>query len=300
MKLTARFLILSTLPLSLAGCSQGDTAVNGKEIVVDMAAVQKDLQIVSQARILFGHQSVGRNILAGLESLSAETGIPLRIVEIPGAPSDAAPGIFQSNIGTNGDPNSKCEMFARLLTGPERPHYDLAMMKFCYTDLESDTPLNVTEMIDRYSRLAQHIRDERPDVLLMHATIPLRADPPGRKTFVKRLLGISTFEDRDNALRNAYNDALRERFSGESLFDLAAMESTLPDGSRSYFENDGKPVYTLARAYTQDGGHLSELAQRRAAIAIVQALAAALQSRGAGEETVQSIDLRASPAGEDG
>lgn len=271
--------------LSIAGCGkQGQDAageqanVNVEEISVQNETLVADLRALSEARILFGHQSVGRNILAGLAELSEENGVPLRVLEITGAPPEG-PGLFHSNIGSNGDPDSKCEMFAELLTAFGEPHYDLAMLKFCYVDLGRDTPLEVAAMLDRYSRLVEKIATERPDVRLVHVTVPLRATPRGKKTALKRFLGMSTAEDADNVLRNAFNDALRERYADEPLFDLAAMESTLPDGSRSGFEHDGKMIYTLANGYTYDRGHLNEQARKRAAAVFVAVLADALESR---------------------
>ncbi|MDN5871761.1 MAG: hypothetical protein L0H73_13695 [Nitrococcus sp.] len=285
------WVLVAALVLVLAGCGQheGKSAMreasgNGE----DMESVVENLRTIAKARVLFGHQSVGRNILAGLESLSKEAGVPLRIVEISGAPPNG-PGIFHTNIGQNGNPVSKVEMFQSFLTANGKPQYDIAMMKFCYVDLRQDTPLGVAEMIDQYSRMVNHIRLTRPEVQLVHITMPLVAEPPGKKTAVKRFFGLATVEDANNILRNAYNDALRAKYSGEAIFDLAGVESTLPDGTRSAFKHDGKAIYTLANAYTQDGGHLNEVAQRRAAIAFVQTLASTLEARKEPRERVAEL-----------
>lgn len=243
---------------------------------VDISAVRADMEAVSKSRILLGHKSVGRNILAGLEALAIETGVPLRIETIDGVPLDSGPGLFHSEIGENGDPDGKCEIFSHLLNRPERPAYDLAMMKFCYSDLKRDTPLEVAAMLDRYSRLTNDLKVQRPDVRMVHITLPLRADPPGKKTMLKRFLGSSTDEDANNVLRNAFNAGLRQRFSAEPLFDLAMLESTRPDGSHSAFSDNGQTIYTLASEYTDDGGHLNTLGRRRAAIEFVRVLASAL------------------------
>lgn len=264
-----------TLVGSLAGCSSG----GGQEpVTVDISSVRPHLQTLSQARILLGHQSVGRDVLAGLESLAAEAGVPLRIVEIQsGLPPDDAPGVFHSNIGENGDPDGKCEVFGQLLSRPERPAYDLAMMKFCYVDLAQDTPLSVAKMLERYARVVRDIATLRPDVQLVHISLPLRSDPPGRRTMLKRLLKRPTEEDADNVLRNDFNAKLREQYSGEPFFDLATLQSTLPDGSRSSFTRDGRTVYTLASRYTYDGGHLKPEAQRYVAADFARSLALALE-----------------------
>ncbi|MDN5849699.1 MAG: hypothetical protein L0H63_08690 [Nitrococcus sp.] len=256
----------------------------------DMESIAENMRTIAKARVLFGHHSVGRNILAGLESLSKEAGVPLRIVEISGAPPNG-PGIFHTNIGQNRDPVSKTEMFEWLLTANGKPQYDIAMMKFCYVDLEQDTPLGVAEMIDLYSRMVSKLRVTRPEVQLVHITMPLRAEYPGIKRAVKRFFGLAPGQHANNILRNAFNDALRAKYSGEPIFELAGVESTLPDGTRtrSTFKHDGEVIYTLANDYTEDGGHLNKVAQRIAAIAFVQTLASTLEARKEPRERVAEL-----------
>ena len=263
----------------LAGCAGAEHDVQAP--VVDMTQVKQDLEVLAQARVLLGHQSVGRDVLAGLRSLVSENGADVRVIDIDGTPPDDAPGVFSSHIGQNGDPESKCEMFSQLLTRPERPQYDLAMMKFCYADLREGTPLSADQMVDRYARMVDSIRSMRPDVRLLHVTVPLKADPIGKKAWLKRKLGMSVESDAANVMRNDFNAKLKERFANEPLFDLAAVESTYADGGRSSFDRDGRTVYTLARAYTHDGGHLNPAAQRLAAASFVRTLADVLATPGA-------------------
>jgi lysophospholipase L1-like esterase len=255
----------------LAACSSGQ-----QEPVVDMSAVKADLQVVSRARVLFAHQSVGRNIIEGVQSLARQAEVPLRVQQIDGLPPDDGPGLFHVNAGVNGDPNSKIEAFAGLLNRPERPAYDVALVKFCYEDLERAAK-GRAGLLQRYAARIDALRSTRPDVRLVHASVPLRADPPGWKTTVKRWLGRDTEEDADNIARNAYNAELRARFGDVGFFDVAAVESTLPNGRRSSFSGSGTTVYTLARAYTQDGGHLNDEGRRRAAAALLHTLARTLQ-----------------------
>ncbi len=243
------------------------------------AELKADLETVGSSRILFGHQSVGRNILAGLASLAGECGVSIRIAEITTVPPDSGPGLFHSNIGKNGDPQSKCDAFESLLMRPERPAYDLAVMKFCYVDLGRSTPLDAEAMAACYARLVEVIAKQRPDIRLMHMTMPLRAEWTGWKVRVNRLLGRDIPVDTENAMRNAFNDALRDRYGSELFFDLAALESTRADGSRSSFQFKGRTVYSLAHEYTHDGGHLNPAGQRWVAAAFVRALAKALRER---------------------
>jgi hypothetical protein len=270
--------LIAVAGVAFTGCTPHGGTGAAEKIEIDMGTVTQDLQRISQARILLGHQSVGRNILAGLDQLASDAGIPVRVIEVNGAPPDDAPGLFHSNVGQNRDPDSKCEVFGQLLTGFDQPKYDVAAMKFCYVDLGRDTPTEVGAMLDRYQRLVDDLRTQRPDVQLMHITMPLKSDMPGRKTTVKRMLGMSMPNDADNVLRNAFNDQLRERYAGEPIFDLAAVESTLPNGTRSGFKHDSKLIFTLAAEYTNDGGHLVGASQRLAAAAFVRALAQTLQS----------------------
>jgi lysophospholipase L1-like esterase len=273
--LVRRLIAALVFAVSLSSCSPKIPVVEQKSI--DMGEIKANLEALSKARILMGHQSVGRNVIAGLQELATELSVPLRIVVIDGVPPDLEPGVFHSEIGENGDPEGKCEVFSQLLTRPDRPVYDLAMMKFCYADLRNGTPLSVEQMLERYTRLVESLKTQRPDVRLVHITLPLKAEPPGRTTTVKRFVGMSTEADADNSLRNSFNAGLQERVAGEPLFDLAAVESTRPDGSRAAFVQDGQIKYMLAREYTEDGGHLNQLGRRRAAIEFVRTLAAALR-----------------------
>jgi hypothetical protein len=270
--------LLGGLMISLLGCTaREDQTMSAPVALEDAQAIQNNLRTIASSRILFGHQSVGRDVLAGLQRLAGEHGVELRIEAIDGLPPPEGPGIFHSTIGRNGDPAGKCEAFAHLLTRPERPAYDVAMMKFCYVDLGESTPLSAGQMLDRYSRTVANLREARPDVSLVHVTLPLRADPTGMKTRVKRILGKATWEDADNALRNAFNEGLRARFANEPLFDLAAAQSTHPDGTRSSFSRDGRTIFTLVTDYTSDGGHLNEAGQHRVALALLRELAAVAQ-----------------------
>ncbi len=257
----------------LAACSSGER----EEVKVDAMALKAELQAIGQARILFAHQSVGRDILAGVQALAQEAGVPLHIQQIDGVPP-AGPGLFHAQVGSNGDPDSKVEAYAGLLARTERPAYDVAVLKFCYEDLERGAK-GQTGLLHRYAARMDELKSLRPDVRLVHVSVPLRADPPGWKTTLKRWLGRETWEDADNVRRNHYNDELRSRFGGSHFFDLATIQSTLPDGARSGFTHDGKTVYTLAQPYTHDGGHLNELGRRQAAAAFVHTLALALPGK---------------------
>jgi len=191
---------------------------------VDMSAVQADLKTVAGAgaRILFAHQSVGRNILEGVQALSERADVPIRIEETTGRAPSPGTGLFHLFVGVNGDPSGKIVAFQRVLEDPQRPSYDVAVLKFCYEDFAHDAR-DHDRTLELYAAAVTKLRSVRPDVRLVHVTAPLRSDPPGWKTAVKRVLGRDTEEDADNVLRTAYNAELRSRFAAEPVFDLATL-----------------------------------------------------------------------------
>ena len=46
---------------------------------------------------------------------------------------------------------------------------------------------------------------------------------------------------------------------GDRVFDLAALESTAPDGSRVSGTSQGEPYFALYDGYAADEGHLTPL-----------------------------------------
>lgn len=104
---------------------------------------------------------------------------------------------------------------------------------------------------------------------------------------LNRLLGRLIWGDVSNLKRSAYNEKLRAAYAGEPIFDLAAAESTRPDGSREIFRYQGQEGYALFPAYTTDGGHLSPLGKRVAARALIRVLAEAVKSTGTREAAAQ-------------
>ncbi len=237
------------------------------------------LETLAQTKVYFGHQSVGRNVVQGLEELSKSAQVPLRIHKMDG-PASSTPGLEHGEIGKNGDPLGKIADFSQVLSRPDMAGTQVAVLKFCYLDIAQDAVKDPRALVEAYARAAEAIKAAHPNVRLVHSTAPLRSDPPGWKTAIKRMIGRETWEDADNVLRGAYNDELRRRFAGQPLFDIALAESTLPDGSRSAFVKDGKSVPTLAAVYTNDGGHLNEYGRMYIAGVFAKAVADAARSPG--------------------
>ena len=66
---------------------------------------------------------------------------------------------------------------------------------------------------------------------------------------------------------------MRLEYSADNrLFDIATVESTLPDGSREKYILDGQEYYSLYEGYTDDGGYLNEVGRLRVAQALLNML----------------------------
>ena len=239
--------------------------------------VKSDLEVLAKSRVYFGHQSVGNNLLDGLKSLSATHNVPLRIVEAPAA--DQTPAIVHAIVGRNREPQTKCDAFARFLTEQGTARWDAAILKFCYADMGEGGELNPANVLDAYNAAVRSVRTARPDVLIVHTTMPLQSEGLGKRDAIRKFFGFGTSNDAHNVGRNRYNDLLRKEFAGEPLIDLAWAESTRPDGTRTGFRRDGQFIYEMAREFTIDEGHLSAAGKEWVAREFVRSLADALRPR---------------------
>ncbi len=212
--------------------------------------VASALQTLSGRAIYFGHQSVGFNIVAGLQALISAGGAGPHLVQSSAA-STMTKGVFahQSN-GSNGDPIGKTRAFRATVEGGVGGKVDIAFFKFCYVDFGGGSDVNAV-FADYRSQMAA-LRTAYPSVRFVHVTVPLTTSSSG-----------------DNAVRERFNELLRQAYPSEPLFDLAEAESTRPDGSRELL--NGVPA--LVSSYSSDGGHLNATGADVVARALVLYLA---------------------------
>ena len=238
-------------------------------LAAEWAALQK-------ARVFFGHQSVGKDILGGLQDLAEKAGLPAPNV-IRAGEGDALPESFllHAFVGENEKPDSKCRSMETYLRAAPPAGFDAALMKFCYIDFNRHT--DVEAVLADYKGMMEGLKARHPHTVFVHATVPLTSiSTRNRLTApIKRLLGRPHPES-GNIKRNQFNRRLLETFPGEPVFDLAAAESTFPDGKRETFKAGSDIYYSLVNAYTYDGGHLNAAGSRRGAREFVRALSGAL------------------------
>jgi hypothetical protein len=234
------------------------------------AVTPEQWRALAAKRIYFGHQSVGGNIINGVRSVLADhPEIPLQVFESTSLDSSSAPGLYHARIGRNGDPGSKTSAFDSIVG---HGGASVAALKFCYVDVDGHS--DPDSLFAAYQRNMSTLRARLPSLVIVHVTMPLTTTGEGRRDLLMaKLRGKATSYDL-NLIRNRYNALLRQAYVGkEPVFDLARLESTHADGSRSYFTRGADTVYTLAPELTDDGGHLNTSARRAAAESFLALLA---------------------------
>lgn len=234
--------------------------------------VSAGLEALAARRVFFGHQSVGRNIIDGLVELNASAGrAPFRVVETREAAAIVGPGLYHAAIGRNKDPMGKLGDFEALLRGGIGASVDVAILKFCYVDIDRNT--DVEALYAAYRGTMDRLSADFHHLVLLRCSVPLTAEEGGLRGIAARFLRRGSFAD--NERREAFNRLLRADCSGKRpLFDLALAEASAD--SAPLLAAGGKPHHSLRLEYSLDGGHLNAAGARRAAAWLAASLAASL------------------------
>jgi len=125
---------------------------------------------------------------------------------------------------------------------------------------------DVDQIFANYEESISQVKMNYPDMTIIHFTAPLTTNLTGPKKWLKKLVGKPVWGVEENIKRNQYNELLINRYKGkEPIFDIAIIESTHPDGTRSAFTEDGKTYYIMVPEYTYDHGHLNETGRKKVA-----------------------------------
>ena len=232
------------------------------------AIADEVVQKAASRRIFFGHQSVGANILDGVNDVTAGK---LRIREGRTAALLSTPGLLHARLGENESPFTKLHDFEAALDALGG-QVDIAFFKFCYVDFDPRT--DVDALFQAYLATLARLQQKYPQVAFVHFTVPLTAVPGGPKAWLKKALTQEPpWGALENEVRHRFNTLLRARFGAQTLFDLAALESTRPDGTAVSFELHGKTLPALVPEYSDDKQHLNSVGRRRVAEALLTFLA---------------------------
>ncbi|HET6465454.1 MAG TPA: SGNH/GDSL hydrolase family protein [Nitrospiria bacterium] len=270
-----RPLAFYTMAVFMAATGCGEETV--KSETVHLSSISdvplSDWQKLSRMKIYFGHQSVGNNIMDGIaQIMKSNNDIKLNIVKIGALPSFDEPVFAHEEIGKNEYPLTKTKAFRDRLQNGLGDKVDVAFLKFCFWDIRSRT--DIQEVFKSYKETIAELQAQYPRVKFVYFTVPLMIHPTGLNAAIHRLLHRPVAWDQDNIKRNELNRMIREEYGGKGpLFDIAALESTLPDGRRAVFSDHGKDYYYLDPEYSNDGGHLNEEGRKRVAEQLLIALA---------------------------
>ncbi len=232
-------------------------------------------------KTFFAHQSVGANILTGIEDLTRQGRAAVDILDLSRAhesqPTQRAV-IIHERIGANREPLGKIAAFRDVLNAKHRPEMDVALLKFCYVDITSQA--EAESLWQHYETAIEQLSTDHPGLQLVHCTVPLRTLPEGPYAWLRRAMGHRHPAVTGNRARDWFNRQLRARFGGgHELFDLAAVQSRRPDGRPCELVDDGTRVPSLARQWTYDGGHFNERGRTIAAAAFLAFLQTLQDSR---------------------
>jgi hypothetical protein len=234
-----------------------------------------DLAKAARTKVFFGHQSVGMNVLDGVPDIYAAHAMEAPAIEEGGAPPGGDGGfVDHAFVGENRKPFLKIQDFDIKMRSGLGHQVDVAMMKFCYVDVTSDT--DVDALFATYRETTASLARDYPNVTFVGVTVPLTTEQQGQLSKLKsRLTGSSLYGPAENASREQLNALIRREYAGRRLFDLATVESTAPDGSRTTGTYQGQQYFRLYDGYASDYGHLNGEGARAAATAWLQAIAQA-------------------------
>jgi len=271
----ANFMLMLALALPLTGCDGGKMPEKISSPITMSEIDESAWKALSEKRILFGHQSVGDNIIEGIQDLQKKQNrIQLSIQEVKGPAADIRkPGVYHFHAGQNMDPKSKINDFKQRLETAGGDKIDIALLKFCYIDISPSS--DVVELFRMYQQALTALKEKLPQATFIHVTMPLVKLQDGPKAWIKKIIGKPISGTEDNKKRDEFNRMLLSTYAGqEPVFDLAKVESTYPNGTRSSITLNGATFYSLVPGFTYDDGHLNEAGRQAAAAELLRVLAA--------------------------
>lgn len=256
---------MALVSLLVLSCPAGDLSEGTGYGTPPDVEIGNGLTSLSARKIFFGHQSVGRNILEGLEEISANAGdAALRINEARTGDAIVGPGIYHAEVGVNTDPISKLRDFEAIMRSGVGPSVDAAMLKFCYVDF--DVGADVEALFEAYRDAMARLEAEFPELVIVHCTVPLTVEEYGLGDRIKRILGKASDGDSGNAVREAFSRRLRSEYTGKApVFDLAMIEASDSTGLVTMPSDSSAGTIALRPEYSDDGGHLNETGRTRVA-----------------------------------
>lgn len=273
--------ILVGFSLLLFGCnnSQNERDIEMKaDSLLITESTREGLLKIKGHKIIFAHQSVGKNIIDGINYITQELGEKLPIESLEPSSLGDKNYFVEFMPGKNEYPKTKIDGFVEQIGKLNKKYIpEVALMKLCYIDIKPDTDVN--DIFKYYQKKIEKLKEENPDIMIVHLTVPLVSRSTSIKAKVKRLLGMLPWQERSNIKRHEFNVLINDSFHKNSIFDIARIESTHEDGSREEFMKDGKIYYGMSPEYTTDGGHLNKLGKHVVALEMISFLGNVIEQK---------------------
>ncbi|HWR32074.1 MAG TPA: hypothetical protein VN451_01000, partial [Chitinophagaceae bacterium] len=143
-----------------------DKLINDTDLQLDA----NHLNILASKKIFFGHQSVGLNIIDGISQLKAlNPGLNIEIKATKYPDSESGPAFMHSVVGENQQPLLKIQDFEKIVGSTTNPKLDIAMLKFCYLDVDKTT--DVDHLFSEYESAVYRLLKAHPDTIFVHFTV---------------------------------------------------------------------------------------------------------------------------------
>lgn len=206
---------------------------------MDPELTAQKLTALKSKRILFGHQSVGGNMVDGIPALYASYSVgPPNIIGTNQINSTSGGFFAEFYVGVNGDPVGKTADFNTTVR-QYSARLDIALMKFCFIDIVSG--VNASQVFNAYKTVMNGLVSDFPAIKFVYTTAALDE---------YNVANAVTREQLNTLIRSEYASTGR-------LFDLAKIESTVPNGTRVGGISGGNQYYQSYGGYTSDGAHLN-------------------------------------------
>lgn len=227
-----------------AQSNRAKTAVVADHSCVDVDDKVFPVEALKRAqglRVVFGHESVGFDVIHGLQGLSAADPERYRVTiqpQIQAAWFSRNKGLGEFFFHSNGNAAGKIDDFAQRVRGGFGDCVEVASMKLCYADMtERSDPQAI---FDHWRETFEDLEKAYPKVRFVWWTVPV--PQPSR-------LGEK---------RTAINDLIRAyvRENGKLLLDVADIESHTPEGEAVKHPDGSERLFA---DYGRDqGGHLND------------------------------------------
>jgi len=230
------------------------------------------LNEIRNKKILFGHASVGDNIMEGLANLASSNPerYNLNIINNPSDIEGYAFGHWGWINSRNGYANEKIIEFENKIrsntsSGNQWGNtLDFAFLKFCFADINVEK--NVTEIFNNYISCVNRLKQDYPTCKFIFVTNPNRGDV------------YFNYQKFDAIKRYELNQMIRNYIetNGGFLFDIADLEEHDENMNLQYFEYANEnypkmwyvPENSDSDGWSYDGGHLNNKGKNHIALSM--------------------------------